>query len=79
MASRRGPQPLADDGRDRRVPIDLPQLDLVRSVFHCAFGKVKKAMKVLAELVERVFGCLALEVAQLVDRAAPTRTHTASR
>jgi hypothetical protein len=26
-----------------------------------------------------VFGCLALEVAQLVDRAAPTRTHTASR
>jgi hypothetical protein len=80
MASRRGPQPLADDGRDRRVPIDLPQLDLpagdqaeepdqaaasvgsepcvftrqrnsslsrsitfvVRSVFHCAFGKVKK-------------------------------------
>ena len=28
MASRRGPQPLADDGRDRRVPVDLPQLDL---------------------------------------------------
>jgi hypothetical protein len=27
-------------------------------------------MKVLAELVERVFGCLALEVAQVVDRAA---------
>lgn len=28
MASRPGPQPLGDDGRDPRVPIDLPQLDL---------------------------------------------------
>src|SRR6266511_969141 len=148
-ASRCGPQPLTDDGRDRRVPIDLPQLDLpagdqaeeqdqggilrregalrlhapaefliepfdhvrgaqrlplrlregeegqqlraalvqaapdagtalrplafegrVRRAARVGGRRIDDAMKVLAELIERVLGRLALEVAQLVDRAA---------
>src|SRR3989454_3536265 len=50
-------RPLAFEGRVRRAA-------------RVGGRRIDDAMKVLAELVERVLGRLALEVAQLVDRAA---------